>query len=95
MKNIDVIKAFANGETKAKTKNLYIEGDKLFNYDTCIAERWLKIDGREYGFVVNVTKYSVSTTTIQNAILREISEHLIAKSLVNMPMGVDSLVAED
>jgi hypothetical protein len=93
-KNIDVVRAFANGESKVKTKNLHIEDDKLFNYDTCIAERWEKLGGQEYGFVVNVTKYSQSTTTIQNMLLREIPEDLIAQCLVGMPMGVDSLVAD-
>ena len=66
MKNIDVIKGFINGEVKAKTKNLYIEGDNLINYSTIIATR-------NNGFKVNSTKYSQSTSTIQNALRRELN----------------------
>jgi hypothetical protein len=94
MKNIDVITTFINGGAKAKTKNLRIEGDKLFNYNTCIAERWAKIGGEEYGFVVNATKYSQSTTTIQNKLLHLIPEYALAQTLVSIPMGADSLVQE-
>jgi hypothetical protein len=93
-KNIDVIKAFANGDSKPKTKNLHIEDDKLFNYNTCIAERWEKLGGEEYGFVINVTRYSQSTTTIQNKIVDIIPEDLVANYLRNIPMGADSLVAD-
>lgn len=93
-KNIEVLYAFVNGESKPKTKNLYIEGDKLFNYGTCIAERWEKIGGQEYGFAVNVTKYSMSTTTIQNQLIRLLEHDPMVKYLAPLPMGVDSLVAK-
>lgn len=66
MKNLDVIKMFVNGETKGKTKNLYIEGNNLINYTTIIAKR------TSNGFKVNSTKYSQSTSTIQNALKREL-----------------------
>ena len=93
-KNVDVLKAFVNGESKPKTKNLRIEGDKLFNYNTCIAERWAKIGGQEYGFVVNVTKYSQSTTTIQNQLVRMLEHDPMVNYLAPLPIGTDSLVAE-
>lgn len=67
-KNIDVISNFVSFGNSGKTTNLRIEGDKLFNYNTVICERY-----RENGtpkFKVNVTKYSQSTTTIQNALLK-------------------------
>ena len=67
MKNIDVIKLFVNGATKGKTKNLFIDGDNLINYSTIIAKR------TNSGFEVNSTKYSVSTSTIQNALKRELN----------------------
>lgn len=66
MKNLDVIKNFINGEAKGKTKNLYIEGNNLINYYTIIATR-------NNGFKVNSTKYSQSTSTIQNALRRELT----------------------
>ena len=69
MKNIDVIKKFIAGGTSGGTKNLRIEGNRLMNYDTCIAEREVLPSHDEY--VLNMTKYSSSTSTIQNAMLRE------------------------
>ena len=93
-KNIDVLKSFVNNGTLKKAGNLRIEGDKLFNYDTCIAERWAKIGGKEFGFVVNVTKYSQSTTTIQNKLIKLLEHDSMVRYLAPLPIGVDSLVAE-
>ena len=90
MKNVDVLVAFINGESKAKTRTLFIDGDRLFNYSTCIAERKLEDDGDS--FIVNVSKYSNATTTIQNQLLRMIpnpDEKL--QCVVNIPQGADSL----
>lgn len=87
MKNIDVIERFVNGGTKGKTANLFIEDNKLFNYNTCIAER---NDSNE-SFVVNATKYSMSTTTIQNQLLRALAHDDITV-LADIPMGTQSLI---
>ena len=65
MKNIDVIKAFIYGE-QAHTLNLMSSGDKLINYSTCIAQRK---DGQVY---VTDTKFSETTSVIQNALRREL-----------------------
>jgi hypothetical protein len=86
MKNIDVIKTFVNGGTTGKTKNLRIEGEKLFNYNTCLAQR----NGTE--IVVNATKYSTSTTTIQNKLLHELTYHMDVMTLANIPMGTQDLI---
>lgn len=87
-KNIDVIHAFINGADKPKTKNLRIEYNKLINYNTVIAE----CDGNQW--IVNVTKYSQSTTTIQNALIKEMSnaglENCI-KFVTEIKRGVNSL----
>ena len=71
MKNIDVIKLFVSGATKGKTKNLYIDGDRLINYSTVIAKR---VGGV---FYVNGTKYSHSTSTIQGALKVELQHNYI------------------
>lgn len=63
--NIDVIKAFVYGE-QAHTLNLMSSGDKLINYSTCIAQRK---DGQIY---VTGTKFSKTTSIIQNALRREL-----------------------
>ena len=66
MKNSDVIKAFVYGEP-AHTLNLMSSGDKLINYSTCIAQRK---DGQVY---VTDTKFSKTTSVIQNALRRELT----------------------
>ena len=65
MKSIDVIKAFIYGE-QAHTLNLMSSGDKLINYSTCISQRK---DGQIY---VTDTKFSKTTSVIQNALRREL-----------------------
>lgn len=87
-KNIDVINAFVNGDSKPKTTNLKIEGDKLINYGTVIAER----NGDQ--LIVNVTKYSVSTTTIQNKLIGAIAINGLednVKYVHDVRMGANSL----
>lgn len=65
MKNIEVIKGFLKG-TNCKTQNLKSVDGKLVNYSTTIA--LLKC-----GMVfLNSTKYSQTTSTIQNKIRQEV-----------------------
>lgn len=85
MKNADVIKKFVNGETKGKTTNLRIEDDKLINYNTVLAVR-----NDDDTFVVNVTKYSQSTTTIQNKLIYSLYSKEV-KNVSDIPMGARSL----
>lgn len=89
-KNIDVMDSFVNGDSKPKTKNLYIDGDKLINYGTVIAERHL--NGGRYYFTVNTTKYSMSTTAIQNQLQRLLTGNGISYSKIEkVRMGAESL----
>lgn len=86
MRNNDVIATFVNGGTNAKAKNLYIDGDKLMNYNTCLAQRI-----ESGNIVVNMTKYSPTTSTIQNVLNGSIPAY--SKIIVNnVPMGRDYLV---
>lgn len=62
MNNEKFIKMFANGATRGKYSNLRIDGDRLINYWTVIAER---VAG---GIRLNERKYSRSTTRIQSLI---------------------------
>lgn len=79
-KNIDVIQDFINGDNKPKTKNLRIEDSRLINYNTVIAER------SKYGnaFVVNITKYSTSTSTIQNKLMSELNRRYLEPYIVTV-----------
>ncbi len=78
MRNIDVIKAFLNNR-KAKTQNLNTDGTVLVNYRTIIAA-W-----NEHGLVVDKTRYSVTTSKIQNQLLRLATENNI------VPIKVDAI----
>lgn len=62
MRNKEFIKMFANGATRGQYSNLRIDGDKLINYWTVIAER---VEG---GIRLNERKYSRSTSAIQSLI---------------------------
>jgi hypothetical protein len=75
MRNEQVIERFINGEQKGKSSNnnLYIEGTKLFNYGTLLAQHH---NGKIF---INITKYSHSTSTIQNKILRATPKNMIVE----------------
>jgi len=108
MRHVDVLFGFVTGLVRPKTKNLRIEGGKLYNYNTVIAERtFVTKDGTElwnynrsiygddvvegeYKFVVNVTKYSQSTTKIQNQLLTMLDGKEL-KCVGDMPVGTQSL----
>lgn len=70
MKNFDVVKSFINGN-KGTGSNLKSNGIELMNYRTVIAKN-------EGHFVIlNNTKYSQTTSTIQNMIRRECQKQRI------------------
>ena len=62
MKNRELIDTFLNGAISGKGSNLYIKGNLLINYKTCIAVR---IGGSVY---LDDYSYSVSTRRNQNYI---------------------------
>lgn len=66
MKNREVIENFFNGRN-SHTRNLSSEDGKLMNYSTCIAQMW---DG---AVIVNRTRYSVTTSKLQNWVAFEAS----------------------
>ena len=76
----DIINNFLWGHTNGKASGgrLYIEGNKLINYGTTIAQR---IDGR---VVLNKTKYSPTTSKHQNVIHRECPN---IGTVQDIPMG--------
>ena len=91
MKNIEVIKQFLNKSSgNSDSKNLISDGVRLINYNTCIAE-WT-----DDFILFNVTKYSSSTSRIQNIILSELKK-LIYKSVSidNVPINTKKLWIHD
>ncbi len=63
MKNEDVIKGFRDG-IMCYSEHLYSEHDKLYSYNTCIAQ---KVGDRIY---LNCTKYSTTTSHHQTLVKR-------------------------
>lgn len=87
MSNKNVILAFLN-EEQAKSLSLFSTGDKLFSYNTCIAE-WLTSDT----ILININKYSVTTskhlTLLRNNIKNQYSCIEINKQI---DRGTQSLI---
>lgn len=70
MKNIDVLYSFLNHNSN-KTANLKTDGETLINYTTPIA-CW-----NESAIVIDRTRYSATTSRIQNALVRLVTERAI------------------
>ena len=86
MSNQEVINRFKSGKSaKSSNGNLWVSADKtrLFNYATCIAQRLA--DG---SFIVNSTKYSVSTSKIQNMVRTTLHNYV---EVTNVRMGTSYL----
>ena len=88
MRNIEVIKCFMKWHpAKSSSGNLRSTGEKLFSYNTCIAE-WVN----DYLFV-NLTKYSSSTSRIQNMLFKELRFGHKVKQVENVPINTKYLCA--
>ena len=85
MKNQEVISKFVNFAESAATVNVRSTGDKLFNYETCIAQR------HKGKIIVNVTRYSVTTSKIQCYVRWELSGYDVIK-VTGVPKGTCNLV---
>lgn len=86
MRNIEVIKFFIKRvPAKSWTGNTRSTGEKLFSYNTCIAE-WIN------GYLfVNITKYSSSTSRIQNMLLGYLGFTHKVKQVENVPINTQKL----
>lgn len=74
MRNQDVINAFAKGSTKsvkANSVSIGYDGNTLFSYGTAIAQR---LSNGKY--IINETKYSVTTSKAQGYARRYIPSDL-------------------
>lgn len=85
MRQQEVISKFVNFAESAATANVLSTGDKLFNYATCIAQRH---GGK---IIVNVTRYSVTTSKMQNYLRRELSDYDVIE-VTSVPRGTCNLV---
>lgn len=82
--NIDVIGAFLNHENLGSL-NLLSENDKLFSYDTCVAQ-W----GADE-LVINGTYYS-QTTSKHVGMLKRLGQDFNIRIVTGVPIGTPSLV---
>ena len=85
MRNKEVISKFVNFAETAATANVFSTGDKLFNYETCIAQR------HEGKIIVNVTRYSMTTSKLQNNLRCELSGYDVTE-VTGVPRGTCNLV---
>ena len=90
MRNIEVIKQFLNKSSgNSYTGNLISDGVKLFSYNTCIAE-WT-----DSLLLVNVTKYSRSTSRIQNMLIHELKSRYELLAIEDVPINTKYLWTHD
>lgn len=82
MKNSEVVEAFFNRET-GQSENRISSGDKLFSYNTCIAQ-WV---GSK--LLINTTKYSRTTSKLQGEISRKAGCQV--GYLINVPRNTKDL----
>lgn len=89
MTNREVVQAFVRGE-KGKSGSLKSTGDKLFSYQTAIAQRVVGNGELLSDYVINTTKYSVTTSRHQSLLRRELGG--TARGVRGVPCGVDELL---
>ena len=85
MRNQEVISKFVNFAESAATANVRSTGDKLLSYYTCIAQR------HEGKIIVNVTRYSTTTSKMQNYLRCELSGYDVIE-VTGVPRGTCNLV---
>lgn len=86
MRNIEVIKQFLNKSSgNSDNRNLISTGDKLINYTTCIAE-W-----NNDSIMVNMTKYSSSTSRIQTMLISKLRFGHKVVQIENVPINTKYL----
>jgi hypothetical protein len=73
VKNNDVVEEFVKGSHDFGSKNLFIEGNVIYSYSHqfIVAIRLTDEDGN-YKYIINIDKYSQTTSRHQSAVLRAI-----------------------
>ena len=85
MRNQEVISKFVHFAESAATANVRSTGDELFNYYAWIAQR------HEGKIIVNVTRYSVTTSKMQNYLRGEMANKDVIE-VANVPKGTFDLI---
>lgn len=85
MTNLEVIKNFVNGKD-AHTANVRSVNGKLINYSTILAERL-----EDGSFIMNMTKYSPTTSKVQFYIRQELKGRKVKQTTKYVPLGTQNL----
>lgn len=85
MTNIQITQAFANGATYGNANSMSISGDKLYSYNTVIAQR------TPDGMFVNRSRYSMTTSKQVGQLLRALTGCKVTE-VRGLGFGVQSLV---
>lgn len=88
--NKDVVEAFLRGDILSNT-NMTSTGDRLFSYNTCIAERYTYRGLPRCA--VNDTKYSVTTSKHHTLLMRGLFSYMVIPyvPLFSIPIGTQFL----
>lgn len=90
MKNIEVIDCFLK-DIALRGSNIRSTGEKLYSYDTCIAEKAV-IDGCSI-MLVNLTMYSPTTSKHRNTLIRRLfGSTIVRKYVTGVPKGATNLI---
>lgn len=84
MQNKDVAKSFVKG-VFATGSNFYTDGEKIFSYNTIVAQR------TNGGYIVNTTKYSCTTSKHQTYLRRALEGFQVKETEKPVPYGATDL----
>lgn len=86
MRNVEAIQKFMENQ-KGKASSVTSTGDKLYHYNTVMAQRV------SWAFVINTTYYSPTTKAIQTAIMDELPTYMFANRIEvdNIPRNTQDL----
>lgn len=85
MKNSEVIDKFLDKEFNKCASSVSSKQDKLFSYNTIIAQWFGDI------LLVNDTRYSSTTSKIQGILIRSINSNIKWYTVDHIPMGTNDL----
>lgn len=91
MKNIDVINAFLNNDDETaymSTAHVSFRGNRLWSYNTVIAEKQKSASGDWDILLLNKTKYSVTTSKHQTYLRRELEFYTSKYQIVEITQDV-------
>lgn len=91
MRNSDLCVEFVNNVAnidgkKGNNMSVSCDGTRLYSYGTCIGERLS--DG---SFILNVTKYSTTTSKHQSYLRRALVGHKVVETSKRVPMWTQDL----